>query len=916
MKGKFIKLKLLCFLLISFFIFGFGGEVKAEVFYSKGTLNYRGLTYFQWFYPSYNSNVDAYCINSSFNAPTGLSMTYAGDSLIPSSKRDSIINILKESQNLNLTAGQRYYVTQAAIWYTLNGLGTNGITPGFYSWISTNYSTSWNRLINASKNKIVEPNIAIKGTNYTLEASDNGMVSQDFYVQATGVSGSFNVKIDNGSTGACILYNGNCTSSITVAAGTRFKVKVDTPSESAEVNAKFTVTPVNNPNVSRLATYGGLNSQGYQNIVVLTNLPKTLSKSQTLKGNFVGDRTIQVQKVDKDTCTLDGNGNVTDFNTCTKVAGAEFYIKDENDAKIKTVISTGPGEANPQVSLPIGNYTMVENAAPNGYYSNDDAVSFSVESDGVHDSNGNLMTDSVPTIYYSNSKVRIKFRKLDKNNQPMEGVKFIIMDQLGSEAGDNYSLCAITDSNGYLTQECSGSDKTNNVNSNGEYTLGLDFGRTDGSYRIQEICETDSCRQYEPSRIFTGDTIDFMAFDNGRTIDLFNSNLSLEEQGNSATPLIIMNMKNENSIKIGKTDVTSGAEIAGARLVVTDPSIVPEKVTEHNCILSDGTVVDSCEVTRNDNVIDSWTSSDLESHKIVGIVPGHKYRLTEELAPEGYVKMDTSIDFIMDENGNVTTYDVETGEPITDLTGTNYELLITNDYTKVTISKADMVTGEEIPGARIKMCTAENYTLDGNDCDPFAEWISGDQPHEIDRLKTGEYCLIETIAPTGYAQKTSGVCFSVDEKEEIQAQVLENKPIKVVIKKIDQITKQPVEGAQLQILNASDRSIAKTNTGAELKWTSKKDEVWDISGIPVGDYILVETITPDGYQEGMVIDDVVLQEFAFTITGKEDVDIELYLEVMNAPNTGISTLNLFAIGGLMIFVGYETIKIYKRKALD
>lgn len=916
MKGKFTKLKLLCFLLISFFILGFGGEVKAEVFYSHGTLNYRSLTYFQWFYPSYNSNIDAYCINSSFNAPIGLSMTYNNDLLIPSSKRNSIINILKESQNLNLTAGQRYYVTQAAIWYTLNGLGHNGITPGFYSWISTNYSTSWNRLINASKNKIVEPSIAIKGTKYTLETSTDGMVSEDFYVQATGISGNFNVKIDNGSTGACILYNGNCTSSITVPAGTRFKVKVDTPSDTSEVNAKFTVTPVNQPNVSRLATYGGLSSQGYQNIVVLTNLPKNVSKSQTLRGNFVGDRKVQVQKVDKDTCTLDSNGNVTDFNTCTKVAGAEFYILDENDAKIKTVISTGPGEANPEVTLPVGNYKMIENAAPDGYYSNDDAVNFSVENDGIHDSNGNLMTDSVPTIYYSNSKVRVKFRKLDKNNQPMEGVKFIITEQLGSEGSDNPSLCAITDSNGYLTRECSGSDKTNNVNSNGEYTLGLDFGRADGTYRIQEVCETDVCRQYEPSQIFTGNTIEFMAFDNGRTITLFNSNLSLEEQGNSETPLIIMNMKNENSIRIGKTDVTSGAEIAGAKLVVTDPSIVPEKITQNNCILSDGTVVDTCQVLGNDNVVDSWISSDLESHKIVGIVPDHKYRLTEEVAPEGYVKMKTSIDFIMDENGNVTTYDIETGEEISDLKGTNYELLITNDYTKVTISKSDMVTGEEVPGAHIKICTADEYRQDGNDCDPFEEWVSGDQPHEIDRLKTGEYCLIETIAPTGYAQKTSGVCFSVDEKEEIQAQTFENKPIKVVIKKLDQITKQPIEGAQLQILNASDRSIAKTNTGAELKWVSKKDEVWDISGIPVGNYILVETMTPDGYQEGMVIDDVVLQEFPFTITGKEDVDIELYLEVMNAPNTGISTLNLFAIGGLMIFVGYETIKIYKRKALN
>ena len=40
------------------------------------------------------------------------------------------------------------------------------------------------------------------------------------------------------------------------------------------------------------------------------------------------------------------------------------------------------------------------------------------------------------------------------------------------------------------------------------------------------------------------------------------------------------------------------------------------------------------------------------------------------------------------------------------------------------------------------------------------------------------------------------------------------------------------------------------------------------------------------------------------------------IEVLNAPNTGLSTLNLFAIGGLMVLAGYETIKIYRRKALN
>ena len=102
MRGKYLKL--LCFLIISFFIIGFGGEVKAEVFYSKGTLNYRPETYFQQFYPSNNANIDAYCINSSKAAPSGYNLTLM-NGLIPDYARNGVINILRASQTLNLSAG-------------------------------------------------------------------------------------------------------------------------------------------------------------------------------------------------------------------------------------------------------------------------------------------------------------------------------------------------------------------------------------------------------------------------------------------------------------------------------------------------------------------------------------------------------------------------------------------------------------------------------------------------------------------------------------------------------------------------------------------------------------------------------------------------------------------------------------------
>ena len=144
-----------------------------------------------------------------------------------------------------------------------------------------------------------------------------------------------------------------------------------------------------------------------------------------------------------------------------------------------------------------------------------------------------------------------------------------------------------------------------------------------------------------------------------------------------------------------------------------------------------------------------------------------------------------------------------------------------------------------------------------------------------------------------------------------------NEPTKVKISKVNQITGERIAGASMQILNASDRSIAKDFNGNELTWVSKADSDWEILGLPVGDYILIETVVPEGFQEGMIIDGENVNEYNFSVIDNDDeLYLGVYVQVMNAPNTGMSTLNLFAIGGLLVFVGYETIKIYRRKALN
>ena len=73
-----------------------------------------------------------------------------------------------------------------------------------------------------------------------------------------------------------------------------------------------------------------------------------------------------------------------------------------------------------------------------------------------------------------------------------------------------------------------------------------------------------------------------------------------------------------------------------------------------------------------------------------------------------------------------------------------YEVSIENKKTKVQLSKLDIATGEELPGASLELKTIDGTIIDS--------WISGKTPHFVEgTLVAGEtYILTEISAPDGY----------------------------------------------------------------------------------------------------------------------------------------------------------------------
>ena len=164
------------------------------------------------------------------------------------------------------------------------------------------------------------------------------------------------------------------------------------------------------------------------------------------------------------------------------------------------------------------------------------------------------------------------------------------------------------------------------------------------------------------------------------------------------------------TVEISKRDVY-GNELAGAEMVLEN---------------ADG------------EIVDKWTSDG--TNHIVSKLGAGEYVLKEIAAPDGYV-IATDIKFSIDVYGNVTVENVEA--TVTSENG-NPLIVMVDDTTKVQISKQDITTGEELPGATLQIIDEDGNVVE--------EWVSTNEPHMIEgKLIAGkEYTLRETIAPDGY----------------------------------------------------------------------------------------------------------------------------------------------------------------------
>ena len=125
--------------------------------------------------------------------------------------------------------------------------------------------------------------------------------------------------------------------------------------------------------------------------------------------------------------------------------------------------------------------------------------------------------------------------------------------------------------------------------------------------------------------------------------------------------------------------------------------------------------------------VTTYTNIDIDGnetrHMIQDLEAGEEYVLKETKTPNGYATFKTQ------------TFTAEEGKDTV--------LSMTDEDTKIEISKQDITTKKELEGAKLKVTDKDGKVID--------EWTSGKQPHMIKNLTAGEtYTLTEVIAPKNY----------------------------------------------------------------------------------------------------------------------------------------------------------------------
>lgn len=605
--------------------------------------------------------------------------------------------------------------------------------------------------------------------------------SSSYYISNNAFSFSASDKLKNGAavktsvstsnnpSGSTISFctdkNGkNCVSVGSVSKGKSYYIKISGSSlegKSLTVTAKAT----SSFKYPMLDMYCRAKNTKHQAIGIYGNATKSLSDSKSF--NLVipkaNSQLIEVAKVDTDGNSLSGaefqllvNGKATNWTSTDKESGKFYFEKLDSEMNFSNT-----------------KFSLKETSSPNGYSLIGTELPITFGTSGTIYYLQTDAEDEKITEEQYNAVYGCKVTTVTKNQDGTSSTNSEIKSLDTNLTCDEYVSSTDDTTEGSDTDAGSSSG----TGSDSQTSSGDDSGQEPGTPSKPTVTTTAEKTCYANADL---------ANNKGTSIDekYCGSKYSITSNGN----YYYVEVKDElTKVKISKVDATSNEEVPGASLKICSKSECDSKK-------------DQCTPAKtNGNTSMEWTSG-LSPREWDGLPTGG-YCVVEKVPPLGYKKATTLTYFNVANDGTVTSGNTE---------ATDDTIVIKNSLNEVTISKTDIATTKELPGATLSICEAsirgddipeddgssettetttdttdtlnttetttndseassnnpgdyELVTDDAGDCVPVvlqdgsgdATWVSTNEPHKISGLPSGTYYLVEKTAPNGYTTAES-----------------------------------------------------------------------------------------------------------------------------------------------------------------
>ncbi|WP_111938165.1 SpaA isopeptide-forming pilin-related protein [Clostridium paraputrificum] len=197
-----------------------------------------------------------------------------------------------------------------------------------------------------------------------------------------------------------------------------------------------------------------------------------------------------------------------------------------------------------------------------------------------------------------------------------------------------------------------------------------------------------------------------------------------------------------------------------------------------------------------------------------------EYTLVEKIAPLGYVLSSDRITVNVNSEG------------ITYKTITNTKIL-----GKINILKVDSADENiKLPGAVFEVKDSEGTVVDTITTDENGVGTSKELPY-------GSYTVAEVSAPSGYELSGESKNVTIDSNGQTIGLTFKNSKLlgSIAIEKVDSEDSEiKLKGAEFKVLNSDGEEVGNIVTGEDGKGS--------LGSLPYGEYIVIETKAPDGYE--------------------------------------------------------------------